>query len=373
MGKHKLLSLDNHKYKTTFKSTTKIVFWFSTQIACHALQENIRRGSHGPGIPEGSEGDASSVSGLHLPDEPANFRFVNPQECGKLSFNFPSKREGGDEGKEKDDVEDDNMEETERDDPGAVREAVKMSVSADQVGMMDHLWASIVKLGSTIEAVHARLCSVEEDIGDTCSDLINNHDIGDLSEGVVRALSLLSPTAAATPELEEITKKISDLAEMITAVDEDHQKAGRFLLSKLNSHIPVAPCVAAAGPGGSGQFNLSMAIINNVGDQVGILGQLLKSLERVTDENGRLKTQVESLSAEVSSQGGMVLDGLVGTLQDGYVRNVPLPRVPREQRASPELTAPEARIPLPGYSRLPAWIPTLPKIGNVFGFSQRLL
>ena len=63
----------------------------------------------------------------------------------------------------------------------------------------------------------------------------------------------------------------------------------------------------------------------------------------------------------------------VGTLQDGYVRNVPLPRVPREQRASPELTAPKAGIPLPGYSRLPAWIPTLPKIGNVFGFSQRLL
>ena len=63
----------------------------------------------------------------------------------------------------------------------------------------------------------------------------------------------------------------------------------------------------------------------------------------------------------------------VGTLKDGYVRNVPLPRVPREQRASPELTAPKDRIQLPGYSILPAWIPTLPKIGNVLGFSQRLL
>jgi hypothetical protein len=43
------------------------------------------------------------------------------------------------------------------------------------------------------------------------------------------------------------------------------------------------------------------------------------------------------------------LKGCVGTLQDGYVR------------ASPELTAPKAGIPLPGYSRLPAWIPTLPR------------
>jgi hypothetical protein len=65
--------------------------------------------------------------------------------------------------------------------------------------------------------------------------------------------------------------------------------------------------------------------------------------------------------------------GHVGTLQGGYVRNVPLPRVPREQRASPTLTAPKAGIPLPGYSRISAWIPTLPKIGNVFGVSQRLV
>ena len=67
------------------------------------------------------------------------------------------------------------------------------------------------------------------------------------------------------------------------------------------------------------------------------------------------------------------LKGCVGTLKDGYVCNVPLPRVPCEQRASPKLTAPKDRIQLPGYSRLPAWIPMLPKLGNVLRFSQRLL
>ena len=66
------------------------------------------------------------------------------------------------------------------------------------------------------------------------------------------------------------------------------------------------------------------------------------------------------------------LKGCVGTLQDGYVRNVPLPRVPREQRASHEPTAPKG-IQLPGYLSLPAWIPTLPRIGNALGFSQRIL
>ena len=63
----------------------------------------------------------------------------------------------------------------------------------------------------------------------------------------------------------------------------------------------------------------------------------------------------------------------VGTLQDGYVRNVPLPRVPREQRASPEWIAPKDRKPLPGYLQLQSWIPTLPKIGSVLGFSHRML
>ena len=43
------------------------------QIAWYALQENNQRGSQGQGIPKGSKGDDSSISGVHLPDEPANF------------------------------------------------------------------------------------------------------------------------------------------------------------------------------------------------------------------------------------------------------------------------------------------------------------
>jgi len=67
----------------------------------------------------------------------------------------------------------------------------------------------------------------------------------------------------------------------------------------------------------------------------------------------------------------------VGTLKDGYVRNVPLPRVPQIQSASPTTSrdsiAPQAGIPFPGYLHVPSWIPTLPKIGSILGFSQRLL
>ena len=78
------------------------------------------------------------------------------------------------------------------------------------------------------------------------------------------------------------------------------------------------------------------------------------------------------------------LGQFVGTLKDRYVRNVPLPRVPvllprvpQIQSASPttsrESIAPKAGITLPGYLHVPSWIPTLPKLGSILGFSQRLL
>jgi hypothetical protein len=71
------------------------------------------------------------------------------------------------------------------------------------------------------------------------------------------------------------------------------------------------------------------------------------------------------------------LKGCVGTLKDGYVRNVTLPRVSVLQSASPttsrESIALKTGIPLPGYLHVPSWIPTLPKLGSILGLSQRLL
>jgi hypothetical protein len=71
------------------------------------------------------------------------------------------------------------------------------------------------------------------------------------------------------------------------------------------------------------------------------------------------------------------LKGCVGTLKDGYVHNVPLPRIGQIQSASPttshERISPKVGIPLPGYLPVTSWIPTLPKIGSILGFSQRAL
>ena len=50
------------------------------------------------------------------------------------------------------------------------------------------------------------------------------------------------------------------------------------------------------------------------------------------------------------------LKGCVGTLPQGYVRNVPLPRVPRVQSATSHITVPT--IPIPDYYATPYVVPT---------------
>jgi hypothetical protein len=78
------------------------------------------------------------------------------------------------------------------------------------------------------------------------------------------------------------------------------------------------------------------------------------------------------------------LNGCVGTPKDRYVRNVPLPRVPRIQSASDYTKTTQSQVnaykytsgkgnPLPDYLPVSSWIPTLPKLGRLIGFSQRIL
>ncbi len=57
-----------------------------------------------------------------------------------------------------------------------------------------------------------------------------------------------------------------------------------------------------------------MAIVNDAGEPVCTLRQLVKRLEKVTKENDKLRESLEALSADMMSQGGVILDGLAFTL-----------------------------------------------------------
>jgi hypothetical protein len=205
---------------------------------------------------------------------------------------------------------------------------VLVSVRADQVGVMDHLRSSIVKMGSAIEGLHARVWGIEQDIGEAL-DLLDEHNLLDLSEGVLRALGQLPPSAISNPGLQDIKDKIADLIDLINVVDEDHQKTGRYLLTKLSS-TPPTPVLASRAPGvGSlGALNLGMMIVDDAGAQVGTLGQLLKGLEQATNENACLCVQLEYLSADIASQGGTALDGLSFTSK-AQVREAVLRECPK--------------------------------------------
>jgi hypothetical protein len=237
-------------------------FILQAKIAWHVHQESTRRDSQG--IWEGSnKDDASSVSGVYLLDEPTNFMFAEPQEFGNLEFTPPGKGWGEDLGEKKDN------------DLQAVRKAIKdldykmclvlVSVRADQVGVTDHLWSSIVKLGSATEGLHARVWGIEQDIGDAL-DLLDEHNLRNLSKGVLQALGQLSPSTISNPGLQDINNKIADLIDLINVVNEDHQKTGRYLLTKLSS-TPPTPVLASRAPGvGSlGALNLGMAIVDDAG------------------------------------------------------------------------------------------------------------
>jgi hypothetical protein len=74
-------------------------------------------------------------------------------------------------------------------------------------------------------------------VGDT-SEMLDKHNMVDLSEGILKALGHLTPTTISGPDLKDLKSKIGDLADLIKMVDKDHQEVGRYLLRKLRG-IPL--------------------------------------------------------------------------------------------------------------------------------------
>jgi hypothetical protein len=53
-----------------------------------------------------------------------------------------------------------------------------------------------------------------------------------------------------------------------------------------------------------------MVIVDAMGEEVGTLDQLLRGVKDLVEDNTRLCKRLESLSADISLQGGVILDGL---------------------------------------------------------------
>jgi hypothetical protein len=121
-------------------------------------------------------------------------------------------------------------------------------------------------------------------------------------------------------EILSIQDKIVALTGLIKAVDEDHKQAAHFLLGKVNSLLP--PTTQGNGTSVIGtSLPLTMMIVDDQGDSVGTLEQVFQGLRGVVDDNARLRREVESLTAGVTTQGMNILDGL-GFASEAQVREV---------------------------------------------------
>ncbi len=105
------------------------------------------------------------------------------------------------------------------------------TIKEDQVGIMDHLWVFIQRLGNAANSVKARMQGIEDVIGNT-EAVLDKHTLEDLSKGLLVALGRLDATANL--DIKDLKDKVGNLTDLIKAVDEDHKRAARFLLRKVN-------------------------------------------------------------------------------------------------------------------------------------------
>ena len=193
-------------------------------------------------------------------------------------------------------------------------QAAMGTIREDQVGIMDHLWGSLMRLSSAARSVQERMQGMEDVVGDT-EAVLDEHNLGDVSEGLMMALGRVDAS-----EILSIQDKIVALTDLIKAVDEDHKQAAHFLLGKVNSLLP--PTTQGNGTSVIGtSLPLTMMIVDDQGDSVGTLEQVFQGLRGVVDDNARLRREVESLTAGVTTQGMNILDGL-GFASEAQVREV---------------------------------------------------
>jgi len=132
-------------------------FILAASVSWHVFQESQSCGVRK--TREGSEEDgASSTSRLYLPDEPSMFKFAELQALGDVHFetNFPVEP-----GEEEDTKHVHRQELYELQSiVMAIDNKLRLfveSVRTDQVGSMEHLWLSITRLGSELDAVLSRV------------------------------------------------------------------------------------------------------------------------------------------------------------------------------------------------------------------------
>ncbi len=124
---------------------------------------------------------------ISLPNKPGAYTFTDGPSFGNLKF-----RSDGKDDKEGRSTPKPTLLLLEID--AAIEEldqkmqAAMETIREDQVGIMDHLWMSILRLSSAARSVKkARIQGIEDVVGNAKA-VLDEHTLGDLSEGLLMAL-----------------------------------------------------------------------------------------------------------------------------------------------------------------------------------------
>ncbi len=118
------------------------------------------------------------------------------------------------------------------------------------MGVMDHLWLSIARLRSFVDQLHTEISGMVQVIRDT-AEVLDEYNLVDLSEGVIRALGPISPSSSVQADVDDSQSKVTKLSDLIHAVHEDHQQASKFLMTKIWS-LPSLSGPSRGGTLGTG-------------------------------------------------------------------------------------------------------------------------
>ena len=192
----------------------------------------------------------------------------------------------------------------------------------DSKDAVDYLWLSVHEVAAEVGQVNSQLIVLKDDVGDV-APLSELHNMNDLAEGVVEAL-----VRVGAGELEEmetaITKcdtKVGYLTDLMGEIDEDHRGAATYALTKANEMSRRIGLLEVSSEGApthlSNMQSRSLAhdtvILDSCGDPVASMAELWRVVTELKASNMALTTRVSALTAEVSSQGGVVLGNMTFT------------------------------------------------------------
>ena len=308
----------NTKNNTSWWKTTAEweEFMMQAEVAWHAhLVEEQRKAARrsAGGILEGSDEDdsASTNSDFVLNNDPSKYVFANPPQFGNLEEELDPEREDEEEAG---DSKDEPTNEMKRMRIALIGLDTKMrdlveGLKIDRIGAMEHLWSSIADLGSFADSIRSRITGVEQEIGDS-TDVLDAHNLADLSEGVMQSLLQVASSDAIQADVDDLKLKIDKLGNLIRAVDEDHQRASKSLLTKFRS-IPSQIGSGGNGPSLGTVQTLSVGV--NFIDDGGVVcsvGEMFEMIKALQSQNASLSLKIESLAGDLAVQGSGVLDGL---------------------------------------------------------------